>query len=46
MFQNCLGIDDDTTDSLASSSGSGTIVRPLQTNHSIENMSAFPDPAD
>jgi hypothetical protein len=36
----------DTIDSSSSSSSSSTIIRPLQTNHSIENMGPFPDPAD
>ncbi|UJR15909.1 hypothetical protein I4U23_002830 [Adineta vaga] len=36
----------DTTDSLSSSTCSSTVVRPLQTNHSIENMIPFPDTGD
>jgi hypothetical protein len=36
----------DVTDSLSSSSCSSTVIRPLQTNHSIENMGPFPDSAD
>ncbi|CAF0778151.1 unnamed protein product [Rotaria sordida] len=36
----------DTTDSLSSSSCSSTVIRPLRTNHSVENMIQFPDTAD
>jgi hypothetical protein len=36
----------DTTDSLSSSTCSSTVIRPLRTNHSIENMIPFPDTGD
>ncbi len=36
----------DTTDSLSSSTCSSTVIRPLQINHSIENMIPFPDAGD
>jgi hypothetical protein len=36
----------DTTDSLSSSTCSSTAIRPLRTNHSIENMIPFPDTGD
>jgi hypothetical protein len=46
-LKNSLVKNNDTTDSLNSSSSySSAVTRPLQTNHSIENMSPFPDSAD
>jgi len=42
---NLVG-NSDVTDSLSSSSCSSTVIRPLQTNHLIENMGPFPDSAD
>ncbi|CAF1306694.1 unnamed protein product [Adineta ricciae] len=36
----------DINDSLSSSTCSSTVVRPLQANHSIENMMPFPDTGD
>ncbi|CAF1336712.1 unnamed protein product [Adineta steineri] len=40
------GGNNDTTDSLSSSTCSSTVIRPLQINHSIENMIPFPDTSD
>jgi hypothetical protein len=40
------GGNGDTTDSLTSSTCSSTVVRPLHTNHSLENMMPFPDAGD